>query len=133
MLKASLFRRSFLLYGDCMIKAIIFDFDGVIVLSEQARFSALQKLGERYDIEIGDDLFKNIIGRTTNDFFKLNYPDLDPEKLQQLMHDYQVEYKDKVVDHVVPSHSPMSSYATARATNCLRLLLEVTPKCSTPC
>lgn len=91
-----------MLYGNCIVKAIIFDFDGIIVLSEQARFGALQKLGKRYDIEIGDDLFKNIIGRTTNDVFKLNYPDLDPEKLQQLMHDYQVEYKDKVVDHVVP-------------------------------
>lgn len=85
-----------------MIKAIIFDFDGVIVLSEQGRFAALQQLGERYGIEIGDDLFRKIIGRTTNDFFKLNFPDLDPETLQKLMHDYQVEYKDKVVDHVVP-------------------------------
>ncbi len=102
MLKASLFRRSFLLYVGCMIKAIIFDFDGVIVLSEQGRFSALQHLGKRYGIQISDDLFRKIIGRTTHDFFELNFPDLDADKLQKLMHDYQVEYKDRVIDHVVP-------------------------------
>lgn len=85
-----------------MIKAIIFDFDGVIVLSEQGRFDALQQLGERYGIEINNDLFKKIIGRTTNDFFRLNFPDIDPEKLQKLLHDYQIEYKDKIIDHVTP-------------------------------
>jgi len=102
MLKTSLFRRSFLLYGGCMIKAIIFDFDGVIVLSEQGRFAALQQLAERHDFEISDDMFKKIIGHTTHDFFELYFPDLEPKKLEKLMHDYQVEYKDKVVDHVVP-------------------------------
>ncbi len=85
-----------------MIKAIIFDFDGVIVLSEQARFGALQTLGKRYGIVVGDGLFKHIIGRTTKDFFAINFPNLQPDKLQKLMHDYQVEYKDKVVDHVTP-------------------------------
>lgn len=85
-----------------MIKAIIFDFDGVIVLSEQARFSALQELGKRHGVEIGEDLFRNIIGRTSQDFFDLYFPDIEPDKLEKIMHDYQVEYKDKIVDHVVP-------------------------------
>lgn len=100
--KPSLVKAHSLLYIERITKAIIFDFDGVIVLSEQARFSALQALGKRYGILITDDLFKKIIGRTTRDFFEINFPDLDPDKLQELMHDYQAEYKDKVVDHVVP-------------------------------
>lgn len=35
-----------------MSKALIFDFDGVIVLSEQARFHALQQIAQRYDVRI---------------------------------------------------------------------------------
>lgn len=86
-----------------MVKAIIFDFDGVIVLSEQGRFHALQQLADRYGVAIRDELFpKHIVGRTTHDFFELNFPDLPRDTLGKIMHDYQVEYKDKVVDHVVP-------------------------------
>jgi beta-phosphoglucomutase-like phosphatase (HAD superfamily) len=85
-----------------MTKALIFDFDGVIVLSEQARFQAIQQLGQRYGLEIQDKLFKNIIGRTTNDFFKLFLPELDTEILQKILDDLQREYRDKIVDHVIP-------------------------------
>jgi beta-phosphoglucomutase-like phosphatase (HAD superfamily) len=35
-----------------MTKALIFDFDGVIVLSEQACFDAIQKLAQRYGVKI---------------------------------------------------------------------------------
>lgn len=85
-----------------MAKALIFDFDGVLVLSECARFHAIQQLAQRYDVEIHDELFKNIIGRTTNDFFRLILPDLDQEILQKILNDLQREYRDKIVDHVTP-------------------------------
>lgn len=85
-----------------MVRAIIFDFDGVIVMSEQGRFLALQELGKRHGVRIDDGLFRNIIGRTSQDFFDLNFPDLSPNKLEKIMHDYQVEYKDKIIDHVTP-------------------------------
>jgi beta-phosphoglucomutase len=85
-----------------MAKALIFDFDGVIVLSEQARFAALQQLAERYDVHIRDELFKSIIGRTTNDFFRFFMPGLDKTVLQKILDDLQREYRDNIVDHVTP-------------------------------
>jgi beta-phosphoglucomutase len=85
-----------------MVKALIFDFDGVIVLSEQARFSAIKKLGHRYNVEISDKLFKDIVGRTTNDFFSIFLPDLDADVLQKIKDDLQREYRDKIIDHVTP-------------------------------
>src|SRR4051812_3790903 len=85
-----------------MPKALIFDFDGVIVLSEQARFRVLQQIAQRYNVHIHDDLFKDIIGRTTKYFFSASLPDLDKTVLDKILIDYTREYKDKIVDHVIP-------------------------------
>lgn len=85
-----------------MIKALIFDFDGVLVMSEKARFHVLQTMAQRHSLKINDELFKNIIGRTTKDFFRLNFPTLDAEILEKIIADYTIEYKDKIVDHVTP-------------------------------
>jgi len=83
-------------------KALIFDFDGVIVLSEQARFDAIQKLAQRYGVEIPHELFRDIIGRTTQDFFALSLPDLGPGVLKEILNALQHEYGDKIIDHVTP-------------------------------
>lgn len=85
-----------------MTKALIFDFDGVIVLSEEARFRALQQLAARYGITIRDELFKSIVGRTTKDFFRLFLPDLDAATMRKILDDLQREYRDKIIDHVTP-------------------------------
>src|ERR1700753_3252753 len=85
-----------------MIQALIFDFDCVLVLSEQARFSAIQTLAQRYGITVQDKLFRNIIGRTTKDFFALFLSDLDPKIVKKILNDLQHEYRDKIVDHVTP-------------------------------
>ena len=85
-----------------MIKAIIFDFDGVIVLSEHARFAALQRIAKRHGLTIKDELFKKIVGRTTHDFFALNFRDLQNDVLEKILADYQAEYKDKIIDQVTP-------------------------------
>lgn len=85
-----------------MANALIFDFDGVIVLSEQARFRVLQRIAQRYGVQIADDLFKDIIGRTTKYFFSVSLPDVDKTVLDKILADNQKEYKDKIVDHVIP-------------------------------
>jgi len=85
-----------------MIKALIFDFDGVLVMSEHARFNVLQKMAKHHGLDISDELFSKVVGRTTKDFFELNFPTLDKGTLQSIIADYTVEYKDKIVDHVTP-------------------------------
>ncbi len=85
-----------------MIKALIFDFDGVLVLSENARFRVLRSMAKRHGLKIDEDLFSKIVGRTTKNFFKLNFPTLDTETLRKIIVDYEAEYKDKIVDHVTP-------------------------------
>lgn len=85
-----------------MAKALIFDFDGVIVLSEQARFRALQQLAARYGITIRGELFKSIVGRTTKDFFRLFLADLDTATVRKILDDLQREYRGTIVDHVTP-------------------------------
>jgi beta-phosphoglucomutase len=85
-----------------MIKALIFDFDGVLILSEKARFHVLQSMAKRQNVEISDKLFSNIVGRTTKDFFRLNFPLLNAETLEKIIEDYTAEYKDKIVEHVTP-------------------------------
>lgn len=85
-----------------MSKAIIFDFDGVIVLSEQARFRVLQQCAKKYDVQIDDGLFKNMVGRTTTYFFANSLPHINEATLGKIRADYTEEYKDKIIDHVVP-------------------------------
>ena len=85
-----------------MIKALIFDFDGVLVMSEHARFNVLQRMAKQHELDISDELFNNIVGRTTKDFFSFNFPTLDEGTLESIIADYTAEYKDKIVDHVTP-------------------------------
>ncbi len=85
-----------------MIKALIFDFDGVLVLSEKARFRVLRSIAQRHGLEIEENLFSKIVGRTTKNFFRLNFPALDTKTFEKIIVDYEVEYKDKIVDHVTP-------------------------------
>jgi hypothetical protein len=47
-------------------------------------------------------LFRNIVGRTTNDFFKLNFPNLERNVLEKILFDYQIEYRDKIVNYIIP-------------------------------
>lgn len=85
-----------------MPKALIFDFDGVLVLSEDVRFRILQNIAQRYGVQIDSDLFEYIIGRTTKYFFKTSLPNVDETVLDKILADNQTEYKDKIVDHVIP-------------------------------
>ena len=85
-----------------MIKALIFDFDGVLVLSEKARFGVLQTMAKRNGLIIKDELLRQISGRTTKDFFQNNFPTLDDNVLRNIIADYTAEYKDKIIDHVTP-------------------------------
>lgn len=62
----------------------------------------MQKSAQKYGVRIDDDLYKEIIGRTTSYFFDASLPNIDKAVLDKIRVDYTEEYKDKIVDHVMP-------------------------------
>jgi beta-phosphoglucomutase len=52
------------------MKLILFDFDGVIVDTEQERFKKLQNLAKNEGIIISDNFFANIVGKKTTAFLR---------------------------------------------------------------
>ncbi|MDB5168836.1 MAG: family hydrolase [Candidatus Saccharibacteria bacterium] len=85
-----------------MPKALLFDFDGVIVLSEHPRFKIMQRIARDNGLEIPDDYFKKLVGTTTRNFFATYFSSLDPEVTEQIIRDYSAEFKDNIIDHVTP-------------------------------
>lgn len=72
-----------------MIKALIFDFDGLIIDSESPEFAAWQELFAEYGRELGLDLWADLVGRPPTHFDLYGYfrqhidPVMDVEKLRQ--------------------------------------------------
>ena len=72
-----------------MIKALIFDFDGLIIDSESPEFEAWQELFAEYGKELGPELWADLVGRPPTHFDLCGYfckhidPVLDVEKLRQ--------------------------------------------------
>ena len=72
-----------------MIKALIFDFDGLIIDSESPEFEAWQELFAEYGRELGPELWADLVGRPPTHFDLYGYfckhidPVLDVEKLRQ--------------------------------------------------
>lgn len=85
-----------------MPKALLFDFDGVIVMSEHPRFKIMQRIARENGVDIPDNYFKKLIGTTTRDFFAKYFSALDPEVTERVIHDYSAEFKDNIIDHVSP-------------------------------
>ncbi len=72
-----------------MIKALIFDFDGLIIDSESPEFAAWQELFAEYGRELGFDLWADLVGRPPTHFDLYGYfcehidPVIDIERLRQ--------------------------------------------------
>ena len=72
-----------------MIKALIFDFDGLIIDSESPEFAAWQELFAAYGRDLGFDLWADLVGRPPTHFDLYGYfckhidPVIDIERLRQ--------------------------------------------------
>lgn len=72
-----------------MIKALIFDFDGLIIDSESPEFEAWQELFAEYGRELGLELWADLVGRPPTHFDLYGYfckhidPVIEVEKLRQ--------------------------------------------------
>lgn len=68
-----------------MIKAVIFDFDGVVVDTETAKFKELQRLLKGTGCVLKKKDFKDMIGRKTGAFLSAKFPHLDNVKINQIV------------------------------------------------
>ena len=89
-------------YTAAMPKALIFDFDGVIVLSEEARLKVMQQIALRHNFVIPEDHLHVLVGTTTQNYLTANFPRLSEADRQAIQQDFNAEFKDKVVDHMMP-------------------------------
>jgi putative hydrolase of the HAD superfamily len=85
-----------------MIKAIIFDFDGVLVLSEKPRFQVIQKSAANYNVAIPDESINKMVGRTTISFLNDVLAQNEKPLIDKIIEDYEKEYKGNITKYVQP-------------------------------
>ncbi len=68
-----------------MLKAIIFDFDGVIVNTEDKKFNNLQKIMQRYGYDLPSHVFEECVGQKTSYFVRRYFPNIDEVTLNKII------------------------------------------------
>lgn len=91
-----------------MIKAIIFDFDGVLVSSEGSRFEAIKQSAAKSHVIIADETFPDLVGKTTKTFLQEVLPDTEKQYLNAIIDDFEHAYKSKLEFFVSPITSTSS-------------------------
>lgn len=86
-----------------MVQAVIFDFDGVIVLNNAPRFAALQRACVNNGLHLEDGTFLQMVGRTARAFFADIFPNpQDQEKVLKSMEEYGRDYKQHIEKYTQP-------------------------------
>ena len=78
---------------------VIFDFDGVIAISDDARFKILKEQALRYNVVISDSLYKATIGQTTANFFKKHFSHLNPDTTHSIIENYTKIYRSNILQY----------------------------------
>ena len=67
-----------------MIKAIIFDFDGVIIDTETKKFKELQKILNHSEFILKKTDFKSMIGKKTGAFLSMKFPRMSKPEIKRI-------------------------------------------------
>jgi len=67
-----------------MTKAVIFDFDGVLFDVEHKRFKDLKTVLKRYELELNDSTYSDMLGKKTIEFVRQNFPELDKKDVEKI-------------------------------------------------
>jgi len=81
-----------------MIKAIIFDFDGVIVDTEIDRFKFIQKELTKYNIILDDSILPNIFGKKTSEALKELIPNISEDIIREVNAKRQIHIQEKILE-----------------------------------
>lgn len=85
-----------------MTKAIIFDFDGVLVLSDPGQFKVIQQTAKKYNVIIKDNTFPRLIGKTSLAFLTEILSAKDKPLLSVIHDDYEKEFRGNITKYVEP-------------------------------
>jgi beta-phosphoglucomutase len=80
-----------------MLKAIIFDFDGVIADTELDRFRYLQQQSKRYGYTIKDMDFVKIIGKRTSALLSELIPDMPENQIKEIATERKKYIKERII------------------------------------
>jgi HAD superfamily hydrolase (TIGR01509 family) len=85
-----------------MAEALIFDYDGVVVLSEQPRFELIQSHAAMFGVHVSDNLFDQLAGHTTFSFFDAALPNVPLNIRQDITESYKKEFNGNIIKYVTP-------------------------------
>ena len=85
-----------------MIKALIFDFDGVLAESEVPRFGVMQKSAAKCGVEIKNEAIAKMVGRTTLHFLNEVVSDSQKYLIEDIVEEHNREYKGNITKYVQP-------------------------------
>jgi beta-phosphoglucomutase len=97
-----------------MKRAIIFDFDGVIINSEQSRYNVISDICSKNSIILKSEKVIDIAGKTTRLFLETYVTPNDKSIIDGLIEQYNREYKDNIINYINPI---MSTCAFLRKCN----------------
>lgn len=83
-----------------MINALIFDFDGVLVLSDGPRLKALKGFAANHGVEIKEEANLSIRGKTTQKVLEEMFP-TNPILVESLLEDFK-DYRENITNYVEP-------------------------------
>ncbi len=78
---------------------VIFDFDGVISVSDDARFKILKEQALRYNVVMPDSLYEETVGQTTINFFKKHFSHLNPDTTHSIIENYTKIYRSNILQY----------------------------------
>lgn len=85
-----------------MKKALIFDLDGVIIISENSRFGIFQKVLESKGIYMQDNQMHKYMGKTTRDILDMILTKNQEVLREDIINEYNSIYKTNVMSYVRP-------------------------------
>ncbi|HVZ11932.1 MAG TPA: HAD family phosphatase [Patescibacteria group bacterium] len=91
-----------------MIKALIFDFDGVLGSSDIPRFRSLKYAAADVGIDLPNDSIQIMRGRTTLEFLEIVLSKTQKKKMDQIINIHTRNFRNKIDDLVEPIDTTVS-------------------------
>lgn len=93
-----------------MIKAAIFDMDGVVVDNHSYHFSAWMAFAKKYQFELNTQIYRdNFNGKTNADLFKMIFGTLSSSQVEVYANEKESLYQEMYFNHICP-HTGLISF-----------------------